>query len=541
MRSAVTPIGSADKWLPSLAARDGARWAAGEDALQYPEEQIIRSAKRAITRRAESFIVFDGEREVELSADEVIVEILRKVVTVAEHEYVGLSDAVEVRLGCPAMWEGDQRRRLVRLAKEAGISVEENSVVDEPIAAGVAWVNRQLARNIAVRGKLLVFDMGGGTLDVAVLTVDASPGDDELETSVSVQSAVGVDSAGDSLDEAIERDFEDKLAKLGFDVASHAKRIELKGWIQRAAREAKIDLSTAHDTHVVFNHPSINIPAFDYTRLELETAFTGQLDGAVETVFWALRSALMAQVKSHSQRTSMRPSQARKLSKEDLANGVQFVVLAGGMAHIPMVRERMATIFGADRVWVGVDETSTLSGTDSTEMIALGLAHHGTYDRMNLHRPGFDFVLEWHSPDTSERQEQVVYEAYSPLYSFTDVIQTDQTKYNWSPSAGALPRKGEGLLKVRSVAGNFLGFRYRGQEIEGLRFRFGDGTPTVTLEPNGRVFWRDGAGYQESVRVARWPVIRGFGQESLVIEEVSEAVETRWTLKNLPWHMKPYD
>lgn len=544
-RTAVTPIGRTEKWLPSLLARSGSRWAAGDSALGFPEEQIIRSAKRAITRRQNEFTVFDGSAHITVDADEVIREILRELVIVADDAFVSLDDEAEVRLGCPAMWEGDQRRRLIRLAKEAGISVSENTVIDEPIAAGIAWVNQRIREGSHVTGKLLVFDMGGGTLDVAVLHVDArptGPGQKRVPPVVSVQSSIGVDEAGDALDDAMEADFVERLRNLGLDIDGHPARDELVGWLRRAARVAKVELSTERDTTVVVGHPTIPVPTFTYSRDELETAFRPQLDRATEVVRLALRAALMAQVKSPTDQRSMTPADARGYSDSELAAGVKYVVLAGGMAHIPAVRERMGELFGGDRIWLGADETSTRSGVGSTEMIALGLSYHEDSDRMNLHRPGFDFILEWDDVATGERRETVVYSAYSPLYTPEQVFNNNSTKYTWRPQPDdILPRRGEGLLTVRALSGERLDFSYGGTLSPGIRMDFGSVEFTISLEPNGRVFWRDGSGRTGAVRVAQWPVIRGNRQETLVIKDIEAGESGWWSVDSLPWYLKPYD
>lgn len=544
-RTAVTPIGRTEKWIPSLVGYDGANVFAGEEALLLPEDQILRSAKRAITLRQPTFTVFDGTGLREVDADEAIVQILRTVAIASEDAFVSLGGAEEVRLGCPAMWEGDQRRRLIRLAKEAGIAVSENTVVDEPIAAGIAWVNRQTRAGTHVRGKLLVFDMGGGTLDVAVLHVDGQPtipGSRRVPPMVSVQSSIGIDRAGDSLDEAMFDDFVEHLRLTGFDLHGHKSATELEGWVRRAARLAKEELSDLEQTTVVVGHPSITMPTFTYTRVELETAFAQQMREAVDLVRLALRSALMAQVKSPQDQRSMAPDVARSLSDDELFGGVQYVVLAGGMAKIPYVRETLASYFGGDRIWIGAGEDPSRPASDSAEMIALGLSFHEDSDRMNLHRPGFDFVLEWVDPTSGEHAQRVVYDAYSPLYTREQVFSRNSTKYTWKPVLNApLPRRGEGLLTVRALNGERLDFTYRGDRLPGIRMAFGTADFTVTLEPNGRVFWRDGRGREGAVRVAQWPVIRGVKQEAIVIEDLPQDNTGQWSVESLPWHLKPYD
>jgi actin-like ATPase involved in cell morphogenesis len=543
-RTAVTPIGSTEKWLPSILGRDGVAWHPGEAALSLPEDQIIRSAKRAITERDHSIQIFDGSAHVQVSADEAITEILRELVVVADREFVSLQDQTEVRLGCPAIWDGDQRRRLIRLARDAGISVSENTIIDEPIAAGIAWINQRIRAGQTVKGKLLVFDMGGGTLDVAVLAVNGQPtpaGAARIPPMVSVQSSTGVGKAGDRLDDLIVEDFLEHLQAAGFDVSARKEAAELKGWIRRSARIAKIELSTARSTTVVVGHPTVEIPTFVYTREELETAFRPQLDAAIELVTRALQEALMSQVASPTVQKSLTPGQAASLNLNELAAEVQYVVLAGGMSHVPVVRERLGGVFGGDRVWLGADEASGRTGKDSTEMIAMGLSYHEDTDRMNLHRPGFDFVLEWEDPFDGSWKEEVVYQAHTPLYNFFGVSQTQLTKYLWKPAEGVLPRRGAGFLTVRSLSGERIGFTLDGVPKQGLPVEFGLSDFTVSLEPNGRVFCRDGLGRISVVRVATWPVIRGTKQESIKIETIADESAGRWTVESLAYHEKPYD
>jgi molecular chaperone DnaK (HSP70) len=88
------------------------------------------------------------------------------------------------------MWDGPQLKRLLDLAEKAALPVDSSTLVDEPIAAGVAWVShRFLAYGERPEGRLLVFDMGGGTLDIAVLDV---VGGERPE--ISVLSALGTPS-----------------------------------------------------------------------------------------------------------------------------------------------------------------------------------------------------------------------------------------------------------------------------------------------------------------------------------------------------------
>src|SRR5262245_23074020 len=158
-------------WMPSIAAIDGRRYVVGERAEETPE-RVIRSVKRAITDNKINVGPSGPPDAMEVPADNVIVAIFKEIKKRANAAGRPLGRLKEVRLGCPAMWNGSQRRRLLDLAGKAGLPVTDAALVDEPVAAGVAWLADQYLKDPRpLQGRLVVFDMGGGTLDVAVLDV----------------------------------------------------------------------------------------------------------------------------------------------------------------------------------------------------------------------------------------------------------------------------------------------------------------------------------------------------------------------------------
>src|SRR5262249_2013927 len=148
-----------------------------------------------------------------------------------------------VRLGCPAMWDGRQRRRLLGAAQRADLPVVLATMVDEPVAAGIAWLANQPSETGPLR--VVVFDMGGGTLDIAVLDVRGG-----THRELAVLAAVGMAEAGGAVDEAIAADLDDELVKAGIDVdaAPFPGRAQVR--LREEARLAKIRLSVS-DEHVI--------------------------------------------------------------------------------------------------------------------------------------------------------------------------------------------------------------------------------------------------------------------------------------------------
>ncbi len=391
------------------------------------------------------------------------------------------------------MWTGRQRKRLLDVARSAGLPVDDHTLIDEPIAAGVAWVNNRIARSgQGVRGQLLVFDMGGGTLDVAVLDVHAELGHDP---EMSVLSSWGIDEAGDALDERLAAELERQLLDQGINLDNMSYSRALRTVVRQAAKEAKERLSEELDTPVAIRYPSVDLPALSLSREQLDTAFDEQLSRAADLVWAVLRGA---QVTHEVTKT---PSEIRRVPLESLAREVDFVLLAGGMSRVPSVARRLAAMFPKA-------EISSDAGGPSEEAIVAGLAETASYERINLHRPPLHFVLEYEDSDGVPQREPV-YEAHSPFYPPFQAMQRSSLYYEWRPKPGALPARGEGLVSIYTAGGERAALSIDGARGDGFLLRFGRKPPAVLIYPNGRVLIIDGKGEQAEFMVPRWPVIRG--------------------------------
>ncbi len=74
----------------------------------------------------------------------------------------------------PASFQISQRRDTIEAAKLAKIALSENDLLDEPTAALIAYLHEHDGAQVLrpkVRNTVLVFDFGGGTCDVSVISV----------------------------------------------------------------------------------------------------------------------------------------------------------------------------------------------------------------------------------------------------------------------------------------------------------------------------------------------------------------------------------
>lgn len=475
-RTEVFALGTDTSWVPSVAAFDDGRFIVGEDADAF--DDAVRSVKRAITENRAL-----ARPDTALAADDVAVAILAEVLRRAGSR---MSTSERVLLGCPAMWDGAQRARLLGLAQRAGLAIGAADLIDEPVAAGFAWLTARRIGGSGLRdGRVLVFDMGGGTLDVAALDVrDAHQ--------VSVMAALGVAEAGDRLDEAIAEDLEAELAAHGVDVSTLASPARARGRLRLAARATKVALSTAETDTVVLPRRLFGISSLAYHRKQLEELFAPQMDHAVQYVLAALRMARLTERLAGSTYEIMR------LPAEQLVGDVAAVVLAGGMSRIPYVGQRLRELFPHCPI-----EFATASPDES---VVVGLADSTAYERVNMFRPGFDIAIEWTGPDGPQRR--ALYQAHTPLYQPWQVAQGGADLcYKRDGLDLGLPRSGQGWLRTSAPSGERVVAGLNGQPLDGFPVALSEQAFEFRIYCDGRIRMVDASGHVDG-HVQGWAPIR---------------------------------
>lgn len=494
----VVPLGVAQRALPSLVGITDRGLVSGEAAQDLPLTQVARSVKRAITRRQATVPLDSGGGSVD--ADAAIVSVLKELGARTRSRGVQLEED-SIRLGCPAMWTSEQRTRLLELTRAAGIPVNEHTLIDEPIAAGVAWVSHRVERyGETLDGRLLVFDMGGGTLDVALLDIEAGP---RATPEISVLASAGIDEAGDQLDSAIAEDLKAMYAESGVDL--DATNSSLEAVLRLEARRVKEILSTSRSAAVALRYPNIAFPELTYTQEQLEDVFSGQLRKARLLTEAVLRESLLTHV------LHVDPEAARRRPLDSLANEVRYVLLVGGMSRTPVVGRRLGELFPSAQVYDN-------AGLGPEEAIVAGLADTAAYERINLHRPGFDFLLEWDGAPSI-----ALYRAFTPFYEPWEAMQRSLLYYEKCVPSIQLPGTGTGRLRIRSAGGTEITLRIDGNEEDGLAVPFGRHGVNLRMFPSGRVVVTDGRGAQHALRISKWPVLRGRDHAFLEAERLHRA------------------
>jgi molecular chaperone DnaK (HSP70) len=495
----ILPIGATTAEMPSVAGYNArGRLLTGERADRLPAARTIRSVKRQISARKDMVWVRRGQERVETPVADVIGTLLRETGERAARQGVDFEAVGTLRLGCPAQWDAAQRRTLRTIAAGAGLGNASPELVDEPVAAGVGWVAAREAGGRPFEGRVLVFDYGGGTLDVAVLDVREVDG----RTAVSVLSAVGLHRAGDALDAGIVADLAEDWRRAGADLAAAPRPETAQALAEIAARQAKVRLSTVESVPVRVGEEDWWLPEVMYTRARLEERFGPQLDEAMRVVDAALRAA------------DLRTSDGTGAGVADA------VLLAGGLSQVPAVRRRLAAAFPDAEV------TTDPAVTSPAQSVAHGLASSPEEHGLTLHRPGFDVVLEWVDA-AGDSHRHTLYRAHTPLYEWQQVM-AGHRRLGFEATTRDVPVRVEGPAAVRLVGldGADVPLRVGGNDLDSLPVTVTPERPMeLSLSLDGRLRLQGSDGREQVLRVGQWPAFRDGAPRVLEMEMLSVDID----------------
>ncbi|MDY7099693.1 MAG: Hsp70 family protein [Actinomycetota bacterium] len=151
---------SGDRRVPSVVHVDGERIVVGrvaEDLASSDPARALRTPKRRLGDPAPA--VLGGQAH---DVSDLVAALLGHVAGEAFRHHGTAPDVV--RLTHPAAWGGARRQALVDAAGRAGLG--EVDLVAEPVAAAISYAAES---GLGAGGRVLVYDLGGGTFDTAAL------------------------------------------------------------------------------------------------------------------------------------------------------------------------------------------------------------------------------------------------------------------------------------------------------------------------------------------------------------------------------------
>lgn len=351
--SVVIPNAEGSRTTPSMVAftESGERLVgqiAKRQAITNPENTVF-AVKRMIGRRFDSDEVRsatdvypyrivesrNGDAWVQVrgrnySPQEISAMILSKMKETAE-DYLG-AKVTQAVITVPAYFDDAQRQATKDSGTIAGLEVLR--IINEPTAAALAYGLERLQN-----GRLVVYDMGGGTFDVSILQI----GDGVLEVlSTNGNTYLG----GEDFDRRIVQDLLRRfLAETSIDLSQDKMAMQR---LREAAEKAKHELSSSTETEI--NLPFLTADASGpkhfsarLSRKHLENLVADLVEMSLEPCEMALMDA--------------------GLSVRD----IDEVVLVGGMTRMPLIQQRVRQFFGKE----------PCRGVNPDEVVATGAAIQG--------------------------------------------------------------------------------------------------------------------------------------------------------------------
>jgi molecular chaperone DnaK (HSP70) len=165
--------GSSSDWFPSLAAVRGDERLFGWDAWAVQTDEswtVIRSIKRLLEDAGPQTVLELGSQRVFLS--ELLngfTRALFNAIRESSNLNAGSDEQLQAVLGVPAHANSNQRFLTTEAFRRSGFEVL--GVLNEPSAASIEFGHRQRERK-SERQTILVYDLGGGTFDASLVTLD---------------------------------------------------------------------------------------------------------------------------------------------------------------------------------------------------------------------------------------------------------------------------------------------------------------------------------------------------------------------------------
>lgn len=317
----VIPNNLGETTTPSVICFKGHEQLIGEEAKEMQALGMYPVAIFFKRQMGDDLFIFHADG-VDYSATELSTLLLKKIKRDAEN-FLGkpVTDAV---IAVPAYFRDRERNATIAAGRAAGINVLQ--VINEPTAAAVAYGLNQSASEQTI----LIYDLGGGTFDVTLLTFEKkqirvlnSDGDHQL----------GGKDWDDRIIEYLASQFEDEF---GIDPLEDAESL---ADLLVQAEEAKKRLSSFEKTRISISHEG------QKGRYELD-----------RNTFERITSDLMERTMS----MTMRVLEDMQLQPSQLGG----VLLVGGSTRMPMVHQFIEAKFNKP----------PMSGVNVDEAVALGAA-----------------------------------------------------------------------------------------------------------------------------------------------------------------------
>jgi molecular chaperone DnaK len=267
---------------------------------------------------------------------EISAFILRELKSWAEKFFKDTVDRAVITV--PAYFNDAQRQATKDAGRLAGLEVLR--LVNEPTAAALAYgLHKQR------RGRVAVYDFGGGTFDISILKlISSDEGDIYQVLATNGDTHLGGDDIDNALFDVVSADIS---AKFHFDVRTNPEAAQK---LRKVLIAAKHSLSDVEHTTIGFELPDGRTYLRELPRIDFEMI--------VEPIV----TRTMAPVKMALADAKLKPSE------------IDEIVLVGGSTRIPLVRKTVGDYFGrAPHCELNPDEVVALGAAVQADILESGV------------------------------------------------------------------------------------------------------------------------------------------------------------------------
>lgn len=261
-------------------------------------------------------------------------------------------DVTDCVITVPAQWNNGQRKATLDAAILAGWNVIK--VINEPTSAAFAYGMLSGYDRRAVTHRVLVFDWGGGTVDVSLVTILSSG-------AYKVQSTNGnMTLGGEDIDARIAHHLLDLfLVRYGVDLRT-PQRVGERAHVLYEAERAKRALSH-HESYNVGVPVDSRLLEIVITRQQMEVWCSDLFESAMIPVAQVLHDAYSFKY----------VDSLAKLGSDDALT----VLMVGGSSYIPKVKTMLSNLFpSGTKIYLPNNDTSTNDASHPSSQLTPELA-----------------------------------------------------------------------------------------------------------------------------------------------------------------------